>query len=188
MICVTQVWALFRTAYPSKSRRMHPTLRWLLCCHKIVVQLRTLSACEKRYSAFEKETTAIIEAVRKWLRFVKGRHFTIVTDQEAVSFMFSQTNLGKIKNAKIVSWRVELRQLHYDIRHKPDVYNVGPDALSRSCVLGLSANCANHSDTLDMHDFTTLLGNAICRTPARRQKLYVDRAELALKLSRLFRL
>ena len=58
---------------------------------------RTLSACEKRYSAVEKEATAIIEAVRIWLHFLEGRHFTIVTDQESVSFMFSQTNRGKIK-------------------------------------------------------------------------------------------
>ena len=50
---------------------------------------RTLCACEKRYSAVEKEVTAIIEAVRKWLHFLKGSHFAIVTDQEAVSFMFS---------------------------------------------------------------------------------------------------
>jgi len=49
--------------------------------------------------------------------------------------MFSQTNRGKIKNAKILSWRLELSQLHYDIRHKPGVYNVVPDALSRSCAL-----------------------------------------------------
>jgi len=49
--------------------------------------------------------------------------------------MFSQTNRGKIKNAKILSWRLELNQLHYDIRHKPGVYNVVPEALSGSCAL-----------------------------------------------------
>ena len=38
--------------------------------------------------------------------------------------MFSQTNRGKIKNATILSWRLELSQLHHDIRHKPGVYNV----------------------------------------------------------------
>ena len=96
---------------------------------------RTLSACEKRYYAVKKEATAIIEAVRKWLHFLKGRRFTIVTDQESVSFMFTQTNRGKIKNAKIFSWRLELSQLHYDTRHKPGVYNVAPDALSYSCAL-----------------------------------------------------
>ena len=52
--------------------------------------------------------------------------------------MFSQTNRGKIKNAKILSWRLELSQLHYGIRHKPGIYNVGSDALSRSCTLAPS--------------------------------------------------
>jgi len=42
--------------------------------------------------------------------------------------MFAQTNLGKIKNAKIVWWRLEVGQLHYDIRHQPGVYNIAPDA------------------------------------------------------------
>jgi len=49
--------------------------------------------------------------------------------------MLSHTNRGKIKNAKILSWRLELSQLHYDIRHKTGVYNVVPDALSRSYAL-----------------------------------------------------
>jgi len=42
--------------------------------------------------------------------------------------MFSQTNCAKIKNSKIISWHLELSQLHYDIRHKLGVYNVAPDA------------------------------------------------------------
>ena len=49
--------------------------------------------------------------------------------------MFSQTNSGKNKNAKILSWRLELSRLQYDIRHHPGVYNVAPDASSRSCGL-----------------------------------------------------
>jgi len=48
---------------------------------------RTHSQCEKRYPDVEMEATAVIEAVRKWQHFIKGRLFTIVTDQEAPSFM-----------------------------------------------------------------------------------------------------
>ena len=56
---------------------------------------RALSACEKRYSAVEKEATAIIEEVRKWLHFLKGRHFTIFTDQEAVSLDNTNWRAGR---------------------------------------------------------------------------------------------
>ena len=37
---------------------------------------------------------------------LKDSYFTTVNHQEAVSFMFAQTNRGKIKNAKIPSWRL----------------------------------------------------------------------------------
>jgi len=47
--------------------------------------------------------------------------------------MFDKTNLGKIKNSKILMWRLELRQFHYEIRHKPSVENVAFDAFSKIC-------------------------------------------------------
>jgi len=137
----------------------------------------------------------MIEAVRQWLHFLKGRHFTIVTDQEAVSFMFSQTHRGKIKNAKILSWRLELSQLNYDIRHEPGAYKVAPDACLARVLLSpicLSANCTNLSAILDTLDFTTLFGNAICPTPERRQTVFrLCRTCAEIKpcfLSRLFKL
>jgi len=82
--------------------------------------------CDRKWLC--KEAIAVIEVICKWLHFLKGRLFTTITDQEPVSFMFAQTNLGKIKNAKIVWWRLEVGQLHYDIRHQPGVYNIAPDA------------------------------------------------------------
>jgi len=47
----------------------------------------------------------------------------------------------------------------------------------------LFANCTNDSATLVSLDFSTLYTSVICLTPARRRKLSVDHAELALKLS-----
>jgi len=94
---------------------------------------RTPSHCEKRYPAVEKEATAVIEAVCKWQHFLKGRYFTIVTDQEAISFMFDQRHHGKIKNTKILCWQLELGQYNFDIRHKPGVEHVAPDTFSRMC-------------------------------------------------------
>jgi len=53
--------------------------------------------------------------------------------------MFDQRNRGKIKNSKIFSWRLELSQLSYDIRHKPGAENVAPDAFSRICAFTANA-------------------------------------------------
>ena len=49
----------------------------------------TLTSCERRYPAVEKEACAIIEAVRRWKHYLKGRHFSLVTDQQAISFTCS---------------------------------------------------------------------------------------------------
>ena len=45
--------------------------------------------------------------------------------------MFNQKSLSKIKNNKILCWRIELNQYSYDIRHKSGSSNTAPDALSR---------------------------------------------------------
>ena len=44
---------------------------------------RILTKSERRYSAIEKEPTAIIETVRKWAHFLYARAFTSVRDQQS---------------------------------------------------------------------------------------------------------
>lgn len=59
---------------------------------------RTLNPHELGHSPVEKEACAIIESVRKWRHLLSRKHFTLVTDQEAVSFMFDSKKHGKINN------------------------------------------------------------------------------------------
>ena len=54
--------------------------------------------------------------------------------------MFGKQNKGKIKNAKLLTWRIELNQYSYDIRHKPGFYHMAPEALSRMCSITSSIN------------------------------------------------
>ena len=87
-------------------------------------------------------TLAIVEAVRKWAKFLSGRHFTVITDQQSVSFMYSARNHGKIKNNKILRWRMELSEFDLNIAYRSGKMNSVPDALSR-------AFCASiHDNTL----------------------------------------
>ena len=92
---------------------------------------RTLSKSECRHPSVEKEATSIIEAVRKWAHYLHGRTFTLVTDQKSLAFMFYQKRKGKIKNAKNLSWRIELDTFSYNVIHRPGSENVAADALSR---------------------------------------------------------
>ena len=95
----------------------------------------TLNCSERKHSSIEKEAYAIVEAIRKWRHYVGTKHFTLLTDQKSVSFMFSKTQHGTIKNDKLLQWRIELSAYSFDIKYKPGVKNVAADTFSR-------ANCS----------------------------------------------
>ena len=101
-----------------------------------------------RLHIVEKEAYAIVECVRKWRDFIAGKHFTIVTDQRAVSFMFKPANRGKIKNDKIIRWKMELLPFSYDIKHRPGNENIVADTLSRVC----GATASSLEELRSMHN------------------------------------
>ena len=92
---------------------------------------RMLHGSELQHSAIEKEAQAVIESIRHWRHYLTGRHFTLKTDQKSVAFMFNQKLKGKIKNDKIMRWRIDLSCYSFDIEYKPGRENVAPDTLSR---------------------------------------------------------
>ena len=92
---------------------------------------RMLSGSELQHSSVEKEASAIIEAVRKWKHYLTGRHFSLITDQKSVSYMFNTKHHGKIKNDKIMRWRIELSTYDFDIIYRCGEENIPADALSR---------------------------------------------------------
>lgn len=60
-----------------------------------------------------------------------GRRFKIITDQQAVPFMFGRKASSKVKNDKILRWRLELPEYQYDIQYRPGKENLSADVLSR---------------------------------------------------------
>jgi len=101
---------------------------------------RTLRGPEARHAAIEKEAQAIIETVRHWKHYLIGRRFTLKTDQRSVSFMFDKHQKSKIKNDKIMRWRMELSCFDFDIVYRPGKENTVPDAFSRSWCLSVSGD------------------------------------------------
>ena len=72
-----------------------------------------------------------MNAIRRWDHLLLGKHFTLVTDQKALSYMFNPQAKGKIKSQKFQLWRSELGSFKYSIVHKPGSLNIGADSLSR---------------------------------------------------------
>ena len=104
---------------------------------------RSLQGSEIHYPAFEKEATAIIEAVRKWSHFLSRQTFTLTTDQRSVSYMFDSKRRTKIKNDKVQMWRIELASFSYIIKYRPGQRNVGPDTFTRAFCSNISAAPCN---------------------------------------------
>ena len=113
---------------------------------------RTLNKSERHHPAVEKEACAIVEAVLKWSHYLYGRHFTLITDQRSVSFMYDRKRAkSKIKNDKIMRWCMELSPYSYDIIYRPGPENKGADAFSRlvcSAILGSTDSVRRLHDAL----------------------------------------
>ena len=112
---------------------------------------RTLRKSELKYPAVEKEAAAIINAVRQWKHYLTGKHFNLITDQKSIAFMFDSKQRGKIKNDKIMRWRLELSTYSFDINYRCGKENMPADTLSRISMSHSTGNqsrflsCINHS-------------------------------------------
>ena len=75
---------------------------------------------ELHYSSVEKKATSIIKSAQKWEYLLRCKHFTLITDQCSVAFVMDNRKRTKIKNNKILNWRLELASLSYTIQYRPD--------------------------------------------------------------------
>ena len=134
---------------------------------------RTLQPSEVKHPSVEKEAQAIIESVRHWRHFLTGAHFTIVTDQKSVSYMFDKEHKGKVKNEKIHRWRMELSCYNFSIEHRPGVQNIPADTFSRNTCAGTVNN-----QLYDLHD-------SLCHPGVTRLNHFIKTKNLAYSLDEI---
>ena len=133
---------------------------------------RTLSSHEKHQSSVEKEACAIVEAVRKWRHYLLASPFQVVTDQRSVAFMYASNHRSKIKNEKIIRWRMELSPFRFDIIYRPGKDNAAADALSR-----ISGSLVSSKYNLkDLHE-------ALCHPGITRMNHFVRVRNLPFSIS-----
>ena len=110
---------------------------------------RTIQSHEKNHASIEKEAAAIVECCRKWRHYLLRNKFKLITDQEAVSFIFDEKRHGKTKNNKIERWRIDLSCFDFEIRFRPGVQNLPADCLSRAIC---SASALSEQTLYELHD------------------------------------
>ena len=112
---------------------------------------KTLNSAERNYAQIEKEALAIIFGVKKFQKFLYGRHFHLRTDHKPLVKIFgphnetSGTALGRLQR-----WALYLGSFDYEIQHRPGLENATADSLSRLPIAETSPTI--DGSVLKLHD------------------------------------
>lgn len=92
----------------------------------------TLSSTEKKYSNLERESLAIIFALKKFHKYIFGRKFVLITDHEPLKFIFGRNKgIPATAAARITRWAILLSAYDYEIEYKKGKSITNADGLSR---------------------------------------------------------
>lgn len=92
---------------------------------------KKLNGARRRYSAYDIEFYAIVQAVRYWRHYLYHREFILFTDHEALKHINSQDSLS----VRHVSWSAFLQQFTFVLKHRSGASNKVVDTLSRRHLL-----------------------------------------------------
>lgn len=95
--------------------------------HPVAFESRKLNDAERKYSAHEKEMTAVIHCLITWRVYLLGTKFLVLTDNVANTFFKVQKKLSP----RQARWQEYLEEYDFEWKHKPGRHNQVADALSR---------------------------------------------------------
>ena len=96
--------------------------------HPIAYTSRRLRKEECNYTAMERETLAVIHALRVWKLYL-FKPFEVITDNQGVKYLRTKSNLSK----REARWVEFLADFDFNTVHRPGKENVA-DALSRCTI------------------------------------------------------
>ena len=92
----------------------------------------TLNTAEKNYLQLDKEGASMMFNLKKFHKYLYGRHFTIVTDHKPLVSLFSEKKqVPTTASLRVQRWAVTLRGCEYDTVYKSGPSHGNADALSR---------------------------------------------------------
>jgi hypothetical protein len=90
-----------------------------------------LNEAKVKYSTYDKEFYAIIQALKKWRHYLIPKEFVLYSDNHALKFVTQQEKL----NQRHVKWVEYMQNFTFVIKHIYGTANKVVDALSRKCSL-----------------------------------------------------
>ena len=89
---------------------------------------RALKDHEQKYAAYEGECLAVIWAASLWYStYLYGRRFTVVTDHEALTWLFTKAP----NQSRVQKWIIMMQDLSFDTKHRKGSRHGNADGLSR---------------------------------------------------------
>ncbi|GBO36522.1 hypothetical protein AVEN_268821-1 [Araneus ventricosus] len=95
--------------------------------HPVCYMSRKTSETESKYTTFQLEVLAVIEALKHFPVYLLGIPFKLITDCNS----FKQTMSKKDVCHKIALWVLTLEEIIHNIDHRPHSRMLHVDALSR---------------------------------------------------------
>lgn len=88
---------------------------------------KRLDGAQRNYPATKRELLAIVFALNEFHAYLWGNRFTLYTDHQALVALHTKKRLGYT----MANWLDVVLRYDFDVRHRPGVSMVLPDALSR---------------------------------------------------------
>ena len=95
--------------------------------HLITYFSEKLNEAKLKYSTYDKEFYAVVQALRYWRHYLLPQEFVLFSDHEALRYLSSQKKL----NPRHAKWVEFLQQYTFVLKHKSGVENKAANALSR---------------------------------------------------------
>jgi hypothetical protein len=93
--------------------------------------IEKLNEAKIKYSTYDKEFYAVIQALKKWRHYLVPKEFVLYSDNHALQFMTQQEKL----NQKHAKWVEFMPNFTFVTKHISGTANKVADALSKKCLL-----------------------------------------------------
>jgi hypothetical protein len=90
-----------------------------------------LNNTKRKYSTYDKDFYAIIQALKKWIHYLAPQEFVLYSDNQALQFITRQEKL----NQRHAKWVEFMQNFTFVIKHIVGNANKVVDALSRRCLI-----------------------------------------------------
>ncbi|XP_058828320.1 uncharacterized protein K02A2.6-like [Topomyia yanbarensis] len=119
---------------------------------------QTLNATQQAYKQVDREAYGIIFGVRRFYQYLFGRRFTLLTDNEPLKQIFSDTKgLPKMSALRMQHYATFLASFNYKIQFRPTNQHGNADAFSRLPLKEKTpANVIEETDYMEVNMIETL--------------------------------